>query len=98
MPQQTVVTSKKFTLNLNDFTRGLLMAVIVPVLAVVMDSLNQGSLTFNVKLITITALSGGIGYLIKNFGTPAKITITNAPPETVQAVKDGDKEVKVVNS
>jgi len=96
MPQQTVTTSKKFSLNINDFTRGLLMAVITPVLAIVMDSLNQGSLTFNVKLIVISALAGGIAYLIKNFGTPAEITIKNAPEATVESVKDGDSTVKVV--
>lgn len=91
----TTTTSKQFTLNLSDFWKGLFMAVIMPVLAIIMQSLDAGGLTFNWKVITGAAIAGLLGYLIKNFSTPAKIVVSGATPETVAAVKDGDIEVKV---
>jgi len=88
-------TSTQFTLKLNDLWKGLLVAVLTPVITVIIESLNQGSLTFNWKSIAITALTAGLAYILKNFLTPSQIVIKDA--ETVKAVKEGDAEVKVVN-
>lgn len=92
---QTTTTSKQFTINLTDIWKGLLVAVITPVLTVVLDSLNSGSLTFDWKHIGITALTAGIAYIIKNFLSTSKIVVHDATPEVVEAVKDGNAEVKV---
>jgi hypothetical protein len=97
MATQTVTTSKQFTFSMNDVWKGLLVAVITPVITIIMNSLEAGSLTFNWKAIGITALTAGLAYVLKNFFTPAKIVVTGAAPETVQAVKDGDIDVKVDN-
>lgn len=72
-------TSKLFTLNVSDFVKGLLMAVLVPVIAIISDSLSKGTLVFDWKLIGITALSGFLGYLVKNFLTPSATVIPNPP-------------------
>ena len=96
MNTPTTTTSKQFTINISDILRGLIMAVIIPVLTIIMNSINQGSLTFNWTQITIAAIGGLIGYLIKNFFTPGAVTIQN--PELAQKVKEGDAEVKVVNT
>lgn len=72
------------------------MAVLVPVVTIIMDSLNQGSLTFNWKQIGIAALGGFIAYLIKNFLSPSQIVIQDPSKSDVQAVKDGNAEAKVV--
>jgi len=89
------VTSKQFTVNLRDVIKGLLMAVLVPVVTIISQSLEAGSLTFNWKAITIAALSGFVGYLVKNFLSPTQITITPASNEQAEAVKSGDAEVVV---
>lgn len=94
----TVASSGPFSLNLTDVLKGLIMAVLVPVITIIMDSINQGSLTFNWKQIGIAALGGFIGYLIKNFLTPAQIVIKDPTKSDVQAVKDGNAEAKVVPS
>lgn len=91
----TTTTSTQFSLNLSDIWKGLLMAVIVPVFAIITDSLNQGSLTFNWKLIGIAALSGGIGYILKNFLTPSAIVVKDVHKETVKAVEAGNITVTV---
>ena len=62
------------------------MAVLVPVMYIIQNSIAAGSLTFNWKEIGIAALSGLIAYLIKNFFTDdikqAKkiIDAQNTPP------------------
>lgn len=67
----TTTTSGLFQLNVSDFVKGLLMAVLVPVFAIIGDSITKGTLTFDWKLIGLSALGGLIGYLTKNFLTPA---------------------------
>lgn len=91
----TVTTSQRFTLNLTDVWKGLIMAVILPILTTIQQSLENGVFTLNWKLIGLTALGSFIAYIIKNFFTPAEIVITNPPKETVKAVKEGDAEVVV---
>ncbi len=92
---ETTVTSKQYSLKLNDFLKGLLMAVGTPVIAVLISSLNSGSLKFDWKAIGIVALSSALMYLSKNFFTPSAIVIKNAAPEQVKAVSDGTAEVTV---
>lgn len=58
-------------LNFNDILKGLLMAVLTPVVVIVQQSLEAGVFVFDWKSIGIAALSGGVAYLVKNFFTPA---------------------------
>ncbi len=58
------------SLNWNDFGKGLLMAVLTPVLVLVQQSVDAGTLVFNWKALGIAAVAGGVGYLIKNLFTP----------------------------
>lgn len=91
----TSTTSKRFTLKLNDFYKGLLMAVLVPVVTIITNSINLGELTFNWKQIWITAIGGFLGYLTKNLFSPSQIVITD--PAAVKSIKDGESQVKVVD-
>lgn len=93
--QTTVVTSKRFTLGWPDLWKGLKIAVILPALLTIQQSLEKGEFTFDWKLIGITAAGGLISYLIKNFFAPSEIVVKNAPKEVVEDVKNGDKEVIV---
>jgi hypothetical protein len=90
-------TSKQFSLQLNDFWKGLLVAVISPVFTIVIGSLNAGSLTFDWKAIGITALTALLAYLSKNFFTPAQTVISGAPKEgvvTTVTIPPADTAVK----
>lgn len=89
------ITSTQFTINKRDLIKGLIVAVITPVFTIIIDSLNQNSLSFNWKAIGITALSAGFAYVIKNFLTPAKIIVTDVPKTVVEDVKKGISEVTV---
>lgn len=70
-----------FSLKLNDWLRGLLLAVVVPVLLAVQQSLSEGSLTLNWKQLGMTAVASLVAYLVKNF-------LTN---DTATAVKTIEK-------
>lgn len=53
-------------LNLADIVKGLLMAILTPVLVTIQLSVEAGILTFNWHAIAISAVAGGVGYIIKN--------------------------------
>lgn len=91
----TTTTSSKFSLNQQDFLKGLLMAIIVPVLTIIQNSVVANSLIFNWHNIAVAAVGGFVGYLIKNFFTPSSIRVTDAPPDAVQAIKQGEAEVLI---
>lgn len=95
MPLTTVTTSKRWSLTMNDWWKGLLVAVFTPIVTIIMTSLQAGSLVFNWVAIGTTALAALLAYILKNLTTPAKIVISGATDATVDAVKAGDTEVKV---
>ena len=59
--------SKKYSLNWHDALKGSITASLTSVLFFVQDSLDSGSMTFEWKKLAIAFVSGGVGYLIKNF-------------------------------
>lgn len=95
MAQQTVTTSNQFSLNLSDALKGLAVAVLTPVFAIMLTSLQAGSFIFDWKMIGTVAASAFLGYIVKNFLTPPKIVI-EADKETVDKVKEGEAQVSVV--
>jgi len=93
----TTSTSKQFTINLSDFWKGLLMAVLVPIITIVTQSLDMGSLTFDWKAIGISALSGLLAYLVKNFFSPS-ITKITPPPDASRVTIDIPAPGKTIKS
>ena len=61
--------SKQFSLNKQDFFKGLIMAVLISAVTVIQQSLESGTLVFNWTAILIASLSGALAYLVKNFFT-----------------------------
>lgn len=96
MSQQTTpTTSKQFSVNMIDIMKGLAVAVLTPVFSLMLTSLEAGSFTFDWKIIGTVAASSFLAYILKNFLTPARIVITDK--DQVEAVKEGDAKVQVVN-
>lgn len=58
--------SAKFRLNLNDFTKGLLIAVGSAALTVVQTSLSAGTFAIDWKVLATVSISAGLAYLGKN--------------------------------
>ena len=81
----TNLPSTFMTLKMRDFLKGFAMAVIVPALLAVQQSLAAGVLTINWKALGITAVASFIGYLIKNF-------FTNDVPAAVEVVKEAEQK------
>ncbi len=67
---ETQKTSKLFLLNVRDFLKGLLVAVVGGALTVVHTSLEAGTLVLSSKQIVTTAAIAGTSYLLKNVFTP----------------------------
>lgn len=72
---KNAVASKQFSLGWRDILRGLIMAVLTPVVVIIQQSIESGVLTFNWKTIGISALAGGAAYIIKNVFEPAKVIL-----------------------
>jgi len=68
--------SKQFTLGWIDLAKGAIVSALTSSLVVIQTSLDAGVLTFNWKFIAISAIGGGVGYLIKNLLEPTKIITT----------------------
>jgi len=85
----TVATSKQFAVNFKDIAKGLIVAALTPVVFIVQASLEAGSMTFNFKQIAMAAVAGFVGYLIKNFFTPAQTIVKGLSAE--EDFSDPDK-------
>ncbi len=90
-----VTTSKQFSLKLNDFWKGLIMAVGTPVIAILLTSLQANSFDINWKMVATTALSTLLVYLGKNFFTPSSIVVKDQA--AVKAVESGNAELTMTH-
>ena len=61
--------STKFSLSLNDFWKGLIVAVGTAIFPIIMQSINANQLTFDWKLIATTGIGAFLTYLAKNYFT-----------------------------
>src|SRR4029078_1962216 len=95
---ETTTTSKQYSLKLNDFWKGLIMAVGTPVSAIMLLALQAGSFDFDWKTIGTVAAASLITYLTKNFFTPSAIVVKDAPKATVEAVDKGTAQVEITHS
>jgi len=62
-------SSPIFKLNVNDFVKGLLLAVIASVAAIIKTTIESGSLAFDWPTIGKYALIAALSYLTKNLFT-----------------------------
>jgi hypothetical protein len=90
-----VTTSKQFSLKLNDFWKGLLMAVGTPVIAIMLAALQAGSFNFDWKAIGTVAAASLLMYLSKNFFSPSQIVVKD--PAAVKAVESGNAEITMTH-
>ena len=74
------MNSSFLNIDLKDLGKGLIVAVLTSVLTIVYNTVEAGSLTFDWKLIATTAITTGLGYLLKNL-------LTNSQGETFKAEK-----------
>lgn len=70
-----VLTSKQFSLNLQDLGKGALVSAGAAGLTALYTVLNSGvtPTLADLKSIGLVALTSGIAYLVKNFFTPEQV-------------------------
>ena len=61
--------SNFLSLGAKDILRGLLIAILTPILVLIQQSIEAGNLVFEWKSLLISGVGGGLAYLIKNFFT-----------------------------
>lgn len=59
----------RYTLSARDWLKGFILAVVIPALLTIQQSLAAGELTINWQQIGMSALATLIAYLVKNFVT-----------------------------
>lgn len=93
----TVTTSKRFTINWNDASRGLLIAVVTAVLTSLYNiTVKCGIACIDWKDTAGIAIAAGLAYLLKNLFTPSEIVLKNPSPSSLEAVESGQAEIKVL--
>lgn len=88
--------SSFFNLNLQDFLKGLVVAVGGAVMAVILPSLQAGNLTFDWTTIWHTAVASGLAYLSKNLLTPTPKIVQIDPSKT--SVVDSTTKQTIIKS
>lgn len=83
---EKIMVSPKFSLQVRDFLKGLLVSVITSVLVVVQSTLDAGALTFNWKQIWMVAIGSAVAYLLKNYFAPPSVTTTYSSNEQAKTV------------
>lgn len=87
-----------FKLKLRDFLKGVLMAIGVPVLLIIQQSIATGSMTFNWQQIWMAAIGGFVAYLAKNFLTDdvkaAEKVLEKEAPQKLNPAAPNDIELK----
>jgi hypothetical protein len=75
----TSSSSPFMSLNWADLGKGILMAILTPIITIIYQTIQSGSLTFDFHSICIAAVSGFIAYITKNFFSGISLT---TPPAT----------------
>lgn len=65
-------TSEKYSLDLRDILKGLLIIVMAAVIDYVVQSINNGLWPIDLVELAKVSILAGCAYLTKNFFTPAK--------------------------
>lgn len=65
-------TSNFLSLDFKDIFKGLLMSILTPAIVLIQQSIEAGNFVLDWKVLGLSALGGGIGYLVKNFFTQPK--------------------------
>lgn len=62
------------SLNVQDFFKGLIVAVLTAIVTFLYGTIQNGEIVFDWKQIAITSLSAALAYIIKNYltGTEGK--------------------------
>ena len=81
-----IITSKQYTIDIRDGVKALVVAILTPVILLVQQSIMANDLVFNWRTLAMAALSGGVGYLVKNFFTSSevKMKVSSEVAETIE--------------
>jgi hypothetical protein len=85
-----------FNLNSQDFFKGLIVAVLGAMVAIIAPSIQNGSLTFDWTAIWHTGVAAGVAYLGKNLFSATPKTVQIDPSKTSEV--DSKTNETIVNA
>jgi hypothetical protein len=88
--------SSFLSLNVQDFIKGLVVAVGGAVMAIILPSIQAGNLTLDFTTIWHTALASALAYLGKNLFTPTPKSIQIDPSKT--SVVDSNTKQTIIKT
>lgn len=92
--------SELFSLSVQDWLKGLLVAVLGAVVSVIQTSITAESFTFDWQSIWKVALAAGLAYLSKQFftGTPKAIQIDTTKTDIIDVRPDGNSTAHFIGT
>jgi membrane protein implicated in regulation of membrane protease activity len=84
-------SSKLFSLNIYDFLKGLIVAVLTPIIVFAQGYFANGTLDIEWQALMAVGLSGLLAYLIKNFfsDAPALPQVSEKITDDINSVVGG---------
>lgn len=55
------------SINVQDFFKGLIVAVLTAIVTFLYNTMESGAIVFNIKQLLVTSLSAALAYIIKNY-------------------------------
>jgi hypothetical protein len=83
-------TSNLYSIDYRDLLKGLLIAILTPILVIVQNTVATGHLTFNWQQIGMAGVGGFVAYIGKNFFTASTIKTVADSPTLVAKVEAAD--------
>lgn len=78
------------SLGVRDFIKGLIVAIITPIVPIVQQSISAGTLVFDWHVIGLAAAGGFVGYMVKNFFTDStKEAVKTLSKQNVTVIEHG---------
>ena len=85
-----------FSLNVQDFLKGLIVAIGGGVVAIIAPSIQDGGFIFNWAAVWHTAVASGLAYIAKNLFSPAPKKVEIDPSKTT--VIDAKTKEPLINA
>lgn len=84
---EKVTVDKQFSLRANDFLKGVYVSVIAPIILLILEQFQIGNFSLDWKGLGTLAVTTFVGYLVKNYFAPNRISVLEPNPTTESIIK-----------
>lgn len=84
---EKVTVDKQFSLKAIDFLKGIYVSVFAPIIIVILEQFEVGNFKLNWAELGGLVATTLIGYLLKNYFRPTKVTIEQPKESEINTIK-----------